>query len=149
MNHIMTAEQPFLALIDDDSHSARLMSRMLLAHGAPNIIWLDNVAVAQTTLRSLLANKASQLPGLVVVDLKGSSAATAEFISNLRSMPGGKELVIAAVSPTLARSTREALIEAGADAVFERHADIDAYRREAAGIVSYWVRNQRLQAIGT
>ncbi len=51
--------------------------------------------------------------------------------------------------PDLERETREALSVAGADAVFERQADIDSYRREAAAIVSFWVRNQHLDAVGT
>jgi len=33
MNYILTPQQPFMALVDDDTHSARLMTRMLLAHG--------------------------------------------------------------------------------------------------------------------
>jgi CheY-like chemotaxis protein len=149
MNYVMTPQRPFLALIDDDPHSARLMTRMLLAHGAPDVSWLEGAQSAETALRALLANQAAVLPGLILVDLKASSTATAEFIRNLRTVAGSRQLVVAAVAPTLARATREALIEAGADAVFERHANIDAYRGEASNIVSYWVRNQHLQAIGT
>ena len=53
------------------------------------------------------------------------------------------------MAPTLDRTTRENLLDAGADAVFERHAELQAYRAEAAAIVSFWVRNQRLDAVGT
>lgn len=141
--------QPFMALVDDDSHSARLMIRMLLAHGAPSVNWLDSEAVATAELGALLEDRRSTLPGLVIVDLKSSSAATAEFIAKLRGMRDGTALLIAAIAPTLDREVREVLLNAGADAVFERQADIDFYRREAAAIVSFWVRNQRLEAVGT
>lgn len=143
------AVQPFMALVDDDSHSARLMIRMLLAHGAPSVSWLDSEAVATAELGQLLNDRMATLPGLVIVDLKSSSTATADFIARLRAMQDGSALLIAAMSPTLDREVREVLLNAGADAVFERQADIDFYRREAAAIVSFWVRNQRLEAVGT
>lgn len=143
------AAQPFMALVDDDSHSARLMIRMLLAHGAPSVSWLDGEALASTELGKLLGDSRALLPGLVIVDLKSSSTATADFITRLRGMPDGAALLIAAMAPTLDREVRDVLLNAGADAVFERQANIDFYRREAAAIVSFWVRNQRLEAVGT
>jgi CheY-like chemotaxis protein len=143
------AGQAFMALVDDDSHSARLMIRMLLAHGAPSVSWLDGEAMADAELGKLLADRRAALPGLVIVDLKSSSAATAEFITRLRGMPDGPTLLIAAMAPSLDRELRAGLLSAGADAVFERQADIDFYRREAAALVSFWVRNQRLEAVGT
>jgi len=143
------AGQPFMALVDDDSHSARLMIRMLLAHGAPSVSWLDGEAIASAEFGKLLEDSQAALPGLVIVDLKSSSTATAEFIARLRGMPDGRALLIAAMAPTLDREVREVLLAAGADAVFERQPDINFYRREAAAIVSFWVRNQRLDAVGT
>lgn len=141
--------QPFMALVDDDSHSARLMIRMLLAHGAPSVSWLDGEALATAEIQRLLENELATIPGLVIVDLKASSSATLDFIVKLRAMRDGHSLLIAAIAPTLEREPREALLAAGADAVFERHADINSYRREAAAIVSFWVRNQHLDAVGT
>lgn len=141
--------QPFMALVDDDSHSARLMIRMLLAHGAPSVSWLDGEALATTELGKLLDDDLAITPGLVVVDLKATSTATLDFIAKLRGMRDGHSLLIAAIAPTLDREPRKALLSAGADAVFERHADINSYRREAAAIVSFWVRNQHLDAVGT
>ena len=143
------AAQPFMALVDDDSHSARLMIRMLLAHGAPSVNWLDSEVTATAELGQLLNDRRATLPGLVIVDLKSSSTATANFVAKLRGMQDGSALLIAAMASTLDREVREVLLEAGADAVFERQADIDFYRREAAAIVSFWVRNQRLEAVGT
>jgi CheY-like chemotaxis protein len=149
MNYIATPRRPFLALVDNDSHSARLLTRMLLAHGAPSVRWLDGASAAEAELGPLLADPMAQLPGLLIVDLKASSTATREFIAALRQHKRAAELVIVAMAPSLAREVRDSLIEAGATAVFERHPDIDAYRREAASIVGFWVRNQHLSAIGT
>jgi len=143
------AGQPFMALVDDDSHSARLMIRMLLAHGAPSVSWLDGEAMATTEIGKLLDNDRATLPGLVIVDLKATSTATPEFITKLRGMRDGRSLLIGALAPNLERETREIYLSAGADAVFERQADIDSFRREAAAIVSFWVRNQHLDAVGT
>jgi CheY-like chemotaxis protein len=143
------AVQPFMVLVDDDSHSARLMIRMLLAHGAPSVSWLDGEAAASGELRRLLDDQSATLPALVIVDLKTSSTATADFIGALRQWPGGKELLVAAMAPARDHDVRQLLTAAGADAVFERQADIDFYRRESAAIVSFWVRSQRLEAVGT
>lgn len=148
MNAVGT-DQPFMALVDDDLHSARLMIRMLLAHGAPSVSWLNGEALATTEIGKLLDDDLATIPGLVIVDLKDSSTATVEFITKLRGMRDGRALLIAAIAPTLDREPREVLLTAGADAVFERHADINSYRREAAAIVSFWVRNQHLDAVGT
>lgn len=141
--------QPFMALVDDDSHSARLMIRMLLAHGAPSVSWLDSEALASAELGKVLADSTATLPGLVIVDLKSSSTATADFIGRMRAIPDGPALLIAAMAPTLDREVREVLLNAGADAVFQRQPELEFYRREAAAIVSFWVRNQRLEAVGT
>lgn len=141
--------QPFLALVDDDSHSARLMIRMLLAHGAPSVSWMQDAGAGLTEIGTTLDDDAAALPGLVIVDLKSTSRATVEFIETLRGLEHGGSLQIAAMASTLERQTREGLLAAGADAVFERHGNIDLYRREAAAIVSFWVRNQRLDAVGT
>jgi CheY-like chemotaxis protein len=143
------ADRAHLALVDDDTHSARMMIRMLLAHGAPSVDWLADADAAETTLRDALARSGSELPTMVLVDLKSCSRATAEFVARLRAMPGAGDLLIAAMAPSLDRAYREPLLVAGADAVFQRHADANAYRREAASIVSFWVQHQRLEAVGT
>jgi CheY-like chemotaxis protein len=144
-----TPRQPYLALIDDDAHSARLMTRMLLAHGGPLVQWLDGPVQGAAELGDILADSTRQLPGLVIVDLKASSEANRGFIAGLRKLDGADRLLVVAMSPSLDRERRDGLLEAGADAVFQRHADVNAYRREAANLVSYWVRNQRLHAIGS
>jgi len=143
------AGQAFMALVDDDSHSARLMIRMLLAHGAPSVSWLDSEAMASAELEQLLADSRAALPALVIVDLKASDTATAEFVARLRTMPDGQNLLIAAMAPSLDRAVRDGLLAAGADAVFQRQPDRDFHRRETAAIVRFWVRHQRLDAVGT
>ncbi len=149
MNYVAMPQQPFLALVDDDSHSARLITRMLLAHGAPSVQWLDGAAAGAEALGEVLGERQSMLPGLVIVDLKTSSMATRDFITDIRKLERSDALLIAAVAPSLDHEVRDELLDAGANAVFQRHGEIDAYRREAANIVSFWVRNQHLNAIGT
>ena len=62
---------------------------------------------------------------------------------------GAPKLLVVAMAPSLDREVRNGLLDAGAAAVFERHAELNAYRREAANIVGFWVRSQRLDAVGT
>src|SRR5262245_1163508 len=142
MNHITTVPKPFLALVDDDPHSSRLMNRMLLAHGAPEIDVYAGTSEAAAKLGVMLSDPHLQLPGILIVDLKSSSSATLDFILGLKKLPRGNELLVAAIAPAVSMEARDALLDAGAAAVFERHADIEAFRREAASIVSFWVRNQ-------
>ncbi|MDP1732062.1 MAG: response regulator [Devosia sp.] len=140
--------RPYLVLVDDDTHSARLLTRVLLAHGAPAIETIDGADAAIERLRALLGRSHPDLPGLVIVDLKSSSSATRDFVAALRKLEGADRLTVAAMAPSLERSVRDAVLDAGADAVFERHTDINTYRREAAGIVSFWVRGRHLRVVG-
>jgi CheY-like chemotaxis protein len=140
------ASQPAIVLVDDDFHSARLMLRMLNAHGGPHVETISDPATALSELTAGATSPAGEQP-MVIVDLKASSAATAEFIATLRIAAPG--LLVVAMSPSLDRTCRDKLLDAGAAAVFERHADLNLYRREAASIVAYWVRGQRLNAVGT
>lgn len=148
MSYVTMSSKPFVALVDDDAHSARLMTRQLLAHGSPIVQWLDGAATAVAEIAPALEDPKAERPALVIVDLKASSAATRDFIAALRKLDGAADLLIVAMAPALDKDIRDRLIDAGAEAVFQRHADADAYRREAASIVSFWVRNQRLNAIG-
>lgn len=141
------SSQPAIALVDDDFHSARLLTRMLAAHGAPRVERMSDPATALETLAAMAAVSPSGDGCLVVVDLKASSTASQDFIARLKHAAPG--LLVVAMAPTLDRNVRNALLDAGAAAVFERHGELDAYRREAANIVGYWVRNQRLDAVGT
>jgi DNA-binding response OmpR family regulator len=139
---------PFVALVDDDQHSAHLLTRMLLAHGAPNIQWYGGASDGRLMLANVLSNPDADWPGLLIVDLKAHSGANLEFIASIQSLARQKGVPVVVMAPPLDRQGRDALHEAGASAVFFRQAELDAYRREAAGIVSFWARNQRLDAVG-
>ena len=142
----LQAASPAMVLVDDDFYSARLLTRMLASYDAPAITVIANADEALDQLSAIAAHTAPPACTLVLVDLKSSSAATRDFVSRLTK--AAPQLVVAAMAPTLDRDTRNALLDAGASAVFERHADHALYLREAASIVSFWVRSQHLDAVG-
>jgi CheY-like chemotaxis protein len=142
-----SGRQPAIALVDDDFHSARLMMRMLAAHGGPHVQWMEDPIAAIDTLAALAIAPPAGGQCMVVVDLKSSSTANREFVEKLKLV--APNLLVVAMAPTLDRDIRNSLLDAGAAAVFERHAELNAYRREAANIVGFWVRSQRLDAVGT
>lgn len=142
-----SSRQPAIVLVDDDFHSARLMTRMLAAHGGPSVERLSDPETALETLVGFDSASAGLAQCMVVVDLKSSSSASHDFIVKLKHEAPG--MLVVAMSPTLDRDTRNSLLDAGAAAVFERHGELNAYRREAANIVGFWVRSQRLDAVGT
>lgn len=139
---------PFVALIDDDRHSAHLLTRMLIAHGSPDVAWFGDATDGLARLEAVLGNVSASWPGLVIVDLKGHSGANLEFVASIQHLARQKGVPVVVMSQTLDRQDRQALEDAGASAVFFRQAELDAYRREAAGIVSFWARTQRLDAVG-
>ena len=143
----LSGRQPAIALVDDDFHSARLMTRMLEAHGGPQILRLADPHAAIEALAEAVVTPPPTGQCMAVIDLKSSSTATRDFVALLKHrLP---ELLVVAMAPSLDRDVRNELLDAGAAAVFERHSDISLYRREAANIVAFWVRNQRLDAVGT
>lgn len=139
---------PFVALIDDDPHSAHLLSRMLAAAGAPEIRYYGDAREGGIMLADAFGGPASGHPAHLVIDLKAHSQANRDFLLTIRPLlhrTGLEAVVMAQTSdPLLARS----LHEAGAAAVFIRHAELEAYRRQAADIVGFWARDRRLEAIG-
>lgn len=142
----LSGRQPAIALVDDDYHSARLMTRMLEAHGGPQVSRLPDPDRAVEALAEVSETPAVAGQCMAVIDLKSSSTATRDFIARLKRR--APRLLVVAMAPSLDREVRDELLDAGASAVFERHADITAYRREAASIVAFWVRSQRLDAVG-
>jgi CheY-like chemotaxis protein len=143
----LSGRQPAIALVDDDYHSARLMTRMLEAHGGPPISRMPDPELAVETLADAAVVTPVAGQCMAVVDLKSSSTATRDFVSRLKHR--APHLLVVAMAPSLDRDVRNELLDAGASAVFERHSDITLYRREAASIVAFWVRNQRLDAVGS
>ncbi|MHA6297346.1 response regulator [Devosia sp. CAU 1758] len=146
--NVVSDDTPFIALIDDDGHSAHLLTRMLLAHGAPEVRHFSSTASGEAFLAATLADTSREWPGMVIVDLKAHSGANLEFIARNQALLRQKGIPIAVMTQTTDRVGRQALHEAGAAAVFFRQAELDAYRHEAAAIVSFWARNQRLDAVG-
>src|SRR5690606_25371131 len=53
-------DPPFIALIDDDGHSAHLLTRMLRAHGAPEVKHFDTVQAGESFLATVLADVNSE-----------------------------------------------------------------------------------------
>jgi CheY-like chemotaxis protein len=143
----LSGRQPAIALVDDDYHSARLMTRMLEAHGGPQVLRMPDPQVAIEALSEAVLTPPVAGQCMAVVDLKSSSAATRDFVAQLKQRT--PQLLVVAMAPSLDRDVRNELLDAGASAVFERHSDISLYRREAGNIVAFWVRNQRLDAVGT
>lgn len=139
---------PFVALIDDDQHSAQLLTRMLLAHGAPEIRWYGAQSDAQARLTAELANPRADRPGLIIVDLKAHSGANVEFLRSVNHMLRQSGILAVAMVQPVDQSQHDSLRQAGAAAIFNRHAELAAYRREAASLVSFWARSQRLEAVG-
>ena len=139
--------QTHMALVDDDPLSARQTIRMLIAHGAPSVALYAGAVAAETELAAL-ANHRHAAPSMVLVDLKAGLAATERLVRAIRAMPIGRSLLIGAFGGD-DEATRERLERAGADATFIRHDDVVLLRRESAAIVSFWVRHQRLDAVGT
>jgi CheY-like chemotaxis protein len=142
----LSGRQSAIALVDDDYHSARLMTRMLEAHGCPQVTRIPDPETAVDTLAEAAATQQAGGQCMAVIDLKSSSGATREFVARLKLK--APQLLVVAMAPSLDRQVRNELLDAGASAVFERHSDITLYRREAANIVAFWVRNQRLDAVG-
>jgi len=139
---------PFIALIDDDGHSAYLLTRMLKAHGAPEVKHFGSPEAGESFLADCLADVEREWPGLVIVDLKAHSGANLEFVARNHARLRQKGVPLVVMTQTTDRTGRQSLHDAGAAAVFFRQADLDAYRHEAAAIVSFWARNQRLDAVG-
>ncbi len=141
-------DEPFIAILDDDAHSAHLLTRMLLANGAPAVRILGGPGAGEAALAAILADVSAEWPALLVVDFKAHSGANLEFLHRSHAFLRQKGVPIAVMVPPTDRLGRETLHDAGASAVFFRQAELDAYRREAAAIVDFWARYQRLDAVG-
>lgn len=135
------ALEPLFVLVDDHIHSARLMRRAMQMNASPaRVAWIGNARRAERTLARLLGPGATQRPDMVIVDLKSYSGASAAFISRIGNLAAAANVPLAAITDTGAADPRHALLKSGADAVFVRHHDLDAYRAEMAKIIDFWVR---------
>lgn len=133
--------KPVFVLVDDHIHSARLLSRTLRDAANPaQVVWLGDARRAKRTLNTIFAERPEQTPDMLIVDIKAHSTATQDFISEIRDVAEKAGVPIAAIAPSLDAPARNALITAGANGVFERHHDLDTYRREMAHLTTFWVR---------
>ena len=139
---------PFVALVDDDQHSASLLTRTLLAHGSPRVQRFGDAADGYAKLSGVLTNSAAVWPSLIIVDLKSHSAANLDFLRSIQPMAYQTGVSVVVMLHPAERGRRDLLEASGAAAIFFRHTDRDAYRREAASLVSFWAQSQRLDAVG-
>jgi DNA-binding NarL/FixJ family response regulator len=145
-----TAQQNWLAvLVDDDIHSARMLVRTFAEFepGLPK--WLGGASRGQRLLQTRFKAERGNWPALVIVDLKSTSTSTANFIASIRPMAQACGAIIVAIAPSIEKPVRDVLHAAGAAAVFQRWDELELYRQEVADIISFWVRNQHLDAVGT
>lgn len=105
-------------------------------------------AEGEAFLAANLADARREWPGMVIVDLKAHSGANLEFVARNQALFRQKGVPLAVMTASADRAGRRHLQDAGAAAVFFRQADLVAYRHEAAAIVSFWARHQRLDAVG-
>jgi len=141
-------DTPFIAIIDDDEHSAHLLTRTLLAQGAPAVRHLGDGEAGWPALLAILGDVNRIWPDLLVVDLKAHSAANLDFVARGQSTLRQKGVPLVVMTQPLDRNGRQALYDAGASAVFFRQAEYDAYWHEVAGLIDFQARIERLDAVG-
>lgn len=135
----ITADEPLFVLVDDHIHSARMMRRALReGHHPAQFVWIGDARRGERTLARLL-DQGQIRPDMVIVDLKSTTDATTRFIGRIWNRLKAAGVPLVALSDG-ANGERKALIESGANEVFARHHDLEAYRAEIANIFSFWVR---------
>lgn len=141
-------QSPFIGLIDDDGHSARLFMRGLAANDGPTVRHFGGDRDGFANLAQVLSDPRSHWPELLVVDLKGHSQANLEFVRRHQAWLHQKGVMPVVMVPPTDRAGRMIYLEAGAAAVFFRQSEADSYRHELAAISNFWARNERLDAVG-
>lgn len=138
----------FVALIDDDEHSAHLLTRTLVDQGAHGVQCYGDANQGFIRLRAVLSDARAAWPEIVILDLKEHSGANLEFLETIRQLTRQHGVPVVVLAPQPDETCRQALLAAGAAAVFVRHADRDAYRRVAADIIQFGAVQQRPTAVG-
>lgn len=143
----MLGYNPEFLLVDDDPHSARLMIRTLTGLSGSKVTWIDQIDAGLRQIKTALSGTDIDLFTMIIVDLKGNSRATRDFVARI---PGTRRgVAVAAMALDDDPDSRRSLLQAGADAVFVRRADLQDYRAEAAAIVEFQRRWMPLGAVGT
>jgi hypothetical protein len=130
-------EQPRAVLVDDDIHSARLLVRTLARVGGPDLKWVGGAERGLRLLANDYGGSGALWPLAVVVDLKGGSRATENFVRRLVEMLPGPSIPVIAFAPADKQEVRDRITAAGAVAVFARGADAPSYRREVAELAVF------------
>ena len=138
----------FAALIDDDEHSAHLLTRTLVDQGAHGVQDYGNANNALIRLKAVLGDPTAAWPAVIIVDLKAHSGANLEFVDTIGQLTLQCDVPVVVLTPDRDEAHRQLLLKSGAAAVFPRHADRDAYRRVAADIVEFWTLTGRPEAVG-
>ena len=142
--HNVQADRPtrsFL-LIDDDQYSATFFSNQLEkcagCEVAVLINWVSSAQSGQVALEGLTrCVDRTQIPDVVVVDLKASSSANLNFVQQVstRVKNTGVKLAVFVTPGSVDAEKMHAFATAGASAVFERHANLDAFRTELSSLL--------------
>lgn len=141
-------EEGYIAVVDDDGHSAHLLCRTLGQAGCSSVRHLGGADFGGARLNRILADIHQPWPSVVIVDLKTDSTANIAFVARHQSLLRQRGVCILVMVSRYDEKVRSTLIDAGAAGVFYRQADRDAYRREVNGILQFWARHQRLDAVG-
>ncbi|MBF0677549.1 MAG: hypothetical protein IR164_01255 [Devosia sp.] len=139
---------PVIHVIDDDLHSARFLLDMLAKCGGPAATHLGAEYEGLMALRRSFELPGEIRPELLVVDLKSHSRAVLDFVERRGQWLRENGVQLAVMVPPTDHRGREEYYEAGVDAVFFRQPELEAYKREVAGIIGFWAQTQRLDAVG-
>ncbi|HEY8594786.1 MAG TPA: hypothetical protein VIL84_06055 [Devosiaceae bacterium] len=139
---LRTGDGPLFWLVDDDEHSAHFFARTLA--GVQSEIRIDHHPSPDRALRRLadLLETDAALPDMIVVDLKAHTGVNEKFLAHLRAALRGREIPVVVMARSLEHKVRAPLIAAGADAVFDRSADLTTYRQEVAALLEFWRRGR-------
>ena len=140
-------DAPLFWLVDDDEHSAHFFARTLASvQGDIRIDFHPSSARALLRLGEAMRSNAG-LPDMIIVDLKARSGVNEEFLERLRVALQGREVPVVVMARSLEHNVREPLIAAGADAVFDRSADLTTYRPAIVALLDFWRRGQPQTAL--
>jgi DNA-binding response OmpR family regulator len=138
----------FVALIDDDEHSAHLLTRALVDQGAHGVQTYGDAIKGLGRLKAVLSDTNAAWPALIILDLKDHSGANLEFLDVIGQLTRQHGVPVVVLAPQPTEQCRQALMANGAAGVFVRHAERDAYRRVAADIVEFVTLAERPEAVG-
>lgn len=141
-------EEGYIAVVDDDGHSAHLLCRTLGQAGCSSVTHLGGADFGGARLKRILADVHQPWPSVVIVDLKTDSTANIAFVAHYQSLLRQRGVCILVMVSRYDEKVRSALLDAGAAGVFYRQGGRDAYRHEVNGILQFWARHQRLDAVG-